>query len=150
MAWPKLDDPFELFCAKAAKLKPLAGDDWNGSLVVVESDFFARSLKLNPPPLPNMVGAGSLDFELSIGVEDWVGVFKSGDLVAVTGVTVVDDGNLNENPEFGVSFGLVLSSPFVLPPKMFVVGDFKSALPPNVAAPPKKDFDSFSLSAKRK
>lgn len=142
--------PFVEFCAKAEKLRVF--DVENGSVVSVVSVFLARSAKLMPPALPKMgvTTVCSADFGASwVGVDVEFGALTS-ESIPVTGVRVVDGGNLNVNPVLGLSFGLFSLLPFVLPPNMFVDGDLITLVAPKVAEPPNNGFDSAGLSVKMK
>lgn len=133
--------PFVEFCARSEKLT--AFDVPNGTLVSV---FLARSAKLKPPPLPKTdfcsteFGASLTGVDVELG-----GCVLAGDSLPVTGVRVVDDGNLNENV-LGVSFGLLSPLPFVLPPNIFVDGVLVIVVAPNAAEPPNNGDDSTGFS----
>lgn len=118
----------------------------NGMLVLSELVvFLARSAKLGPTEVPKRVAAGFCSVDVSvIGVEDLIGTSILDTGLVVTGVTVVDDGSLNEKPVVGVSFGAL--SPFVFPPNKLVAGDFMLLALPNEVTLPNSDFVSVGLS----
>lgn len=111
---------------------PCAANAENVKLLLVEnsgSDGLVRSAKLAPVLLfekPNAVEeAKFFSNAFSTGVDVCVGSCKCGESSAVTGVKVVDVGNLNVKPaDWFVLFDVFVSVLGTFPLNVFVVGAF--------------------------